>query len=213
MKDFRAGKGGLFDDQTMADIAANSLSTQINDKAGLQRELQILAREIRRVISITPCDLPGAPSNHTHSERLDWVDAHLLNPIERLEEALDPENRFLLSLWPEEVIDEIMPDFDEARQHLQELKNLGQHLAINIAQHRYAKLTFGNLIRFKIVAGICSILDEHWPSLRPSRGTFDDVSKRYEGNYPAVVRQIFREITGLNEQLDRLIKEQIDERR
>lgn len=195
----------------MAEIAAISPGTQINDGAGLQRELQILAREIRRVISITPCDLPGAPSNHTHSERLDWVDAQLLNPIERLEEALDPENRFLLSLWPEEVI-AIMPDFNEARRHLQELKNLGQHLAINIAQHRYAKLTFGNLIRFKIVAGICSILDDHWPSLRPSRGTYDDVSKRYEGSYPAVLRRIFREITGLNEQLDRLIKEQIDER-
>ncbi len=197
----------------MAAIAAIPRDVEITDKAGLRNELKKFAQESRRIISITPCDLPGAPSNHTHSERLDWVDAQLLNPIERLEEALDPENRFLLSLWPEEVIDEIMPDFDEARRHLQELKNLGQHLAINIAQHRYAKLTFGNLIRFKIVAGICSILDEHWPSLRPSRGTFDDVSKRYEGNYPAVVRRIFREITGLNEQLDRLIKEQIDERR
>lgn len=197
----------------MASIAAISLGRQIDDQAGLQRELQMLAREIRRVISITPCDLPGAPSNHTHSERLDWVDTQLLNPIERLEEALDPGNRYLLSLWPEEVIDEIMPDFDEAGRHLQELKNLGQHLVINIAQHRYAKLTFGNLIRFKIVAGTCSILDEQWPSLRPSRGTFDDVSKRFEGVYPEVVRQIFREITGQNEQLDRLIKEQIDERR
>ena len=202
-----------FDDQAMDEIAAIPRGIEINDKSGLQRDLQILAREIRRIISITPCDLPGAPSNHSHSERLDWLDTQFLNPIAKLEEALDPDNRFMLSLWPEEVIDELMPNFDEALRHLQHLKTLGQNVAINIVQHRYAKLTFGNLIRFKIVAGICSILDEHWPSLRPSRGTFDEVSKRYEGHYPAVVREIFLEITGLHEQLDRLIKEQVDERR
>lgn len=197
----------------MAEIAAIAHVYDNPRLAALRDKLNTVDKEYRRVISITPCDLPGAPSGHTHSERLEWVDTQFLGPIDRLLDALDSENRHLLSLWPTEVVDEIIPDFDEAKRHLNDLKILAQHVAINIAQHRYAKLTFGNLIRFHIVSLICQALDEHLPELRPSRGTYDPTSKQYHGAYPAVVRRSFLEIVGLHEQLDRLIAEQVEMRR
>src|SRR3546814_11534137 len=82
----------------------------------LQERLRAVATEYRRVISVTPCDMPGAPSDETLSQRLAWVDAQLLNPIGKLLEALDPENRHMLSLWPEEVSPELVPDRSEERR-------------------------------------------------------------------------------------------------
>lgn len=179
----------------------------------LQARLRSIGMEFRRVISITPCDLPRAPSTHTHSERLDWLDTQVLNPIDKLLDALDPSHRHMLSLWPNEVIDDIMPDFDEVRRQVEHLQLLAQNLAITIAMHRKADLPFGPLIRFQIVAETASILEELAPSLKPSRGTYDSATKQYHGRYPAIIRRIFLEITGLHEQLDRLIQEQVDQRR
>lgn len=68
-------------------------------------------------------------------------------------------------------------------------------------------------IRYRIIAAIAEVLDDALPDLRPSRGTYDATTKQFYGVYPAVVCRIFLEITGLNEQLDRLIKEQVDQRR
>lgn len=185
----------------------------VKDPIALQTELRTIAAEHRRVVSMTPCDLPGAPSDHTHSQRLEWLDSQFLNPIDRILEALDPECRHLLSLWPEEAVDELMPDFDEAKRQLEHLRTLGQNVAINLVQHRYADLPFGQLIRFKVVSAICRVLDVYVPHLRPSRGTYDRTSKQFYGVYPAIVRRIFLEITGLHDQLDRLIKEQVGQRR
>ena len=181
--------------------------------ADLQARLKSIGTEYRRIISITPCDLPGAPSDDTLSKRLAWVDAQLLNPVEKLLEALDPENRHMLSLWPEEPNPKLIPDYDAIAEQLEKLQLLGKNLAIIIAKYRYHDLPPGPLIRYRIVAAIAAVLDEALPDLRPSRGTYDAASKRFHGVYPALVRRIFLEITGLHEQLDRLIKEQVDERR
>lgn len=188
----------------------------ISDRAifdALQARLKDMALEYRRVISMTPCDLPGAPSNHTLSERLDWVDAQLLNPITKLLEAIEPGNRHMLSLWPEEVVDELMPDFVEVTRQLQHLQKLGWHLAITIAKYRRFDLPLGPLVRSRIVAATAHIIEQIAPSFRPSRGTYDPVSKRFHGNYAEMIRLAFTEVTGLHEQLDRHIKEQVDQRR
>lgn len=175
--------------------------------------MKSVGAEYRRIISITPCDLPGAPSDDTLSQRLAWVDAQLLNPIAKLLEALDPENRHMLSLWPEEPDPELIPDYDAIGEQLKGLQVLGQNLAIIIAKCRFHDLPPGPLIRYRIVAAIAEVLDGALPDLRPSRGTYDATTKQFYGVYPALVRRIFLEITGLNEQLDRLIKEQVDQRR
>lgn len=198
----------------MAEIAELARINEDQDAfSSLQLRLRSISEEYRRVISMTPSSLRGAPSSHTLSQRLDWVDAHLLNPIDRLLEALDPENRHLLSLWPEEPAPELIPNYDDIAEDLRKLKLLGQNLAIILAKYRHYDLQPGPMIRYNIVARVAAALDEALPSLRPSRGTFDPDSKRFYGHYPEVMRRIFQEITGTYEQLDGLIKEQVDERR
>lgn len=214
MKDTASEPGGLFDDAVMAEIAKMAMADADKVEISiLQAKLRSIGEEYRRVISITPSILRGAPSSHTLTQRLDWVDANLLNPIDRLLEALDPENRHLLSLWPEEPDPELIPDYDDIAKRLGNLQLLGQNLAIILAKYRHHDLQPGPMIRYNIVAAVATALDEALPSLRPSRGTFDPDSKRFYGPYPEVMRRIFQEITGTYEQLDALIKEQVDERR
>lgn len=203
----------LFGHAAMADIASDAGLTDSTQITRLRDRLCSLGAEFRRVISSIPCDLPNAPSNYTHSERLAWVDAQVLNPIKKLLDALDPTNQHMLSLWPNEVVDEIMPDFEEVRRQLESLQLLAQNVAIAIVMHRRTDLPFGPLIRFQIVAATAAALDEFVPNLKPSRGTYDATTKQYHGRYPAIIRRVFLEITGLHEQLDRLIQEQVDQRR
>lgn len=203
----------LFGERVMVEIASDAGLTDPAQVAKLQERLQSIGTQFQRIISTTPCDLPGAPSTHTHSERLDWLDTQVLNPIDKLLDALDPSQRHLLSLWPDEVVDEIMPDFDEVRRQVEHLQLLAHNLAITIVAHRKAELPFGPLIRFQIVAATARALEELVPNLKPSRGTYDATTKQYYGHYPAIIRRVFLEITGLHEQLDRLIQEQVDQRR
>lgn len=203
----------LFGDAVMSEIASPAKITDPDHLAALQDRLNSIGAEIRRIIASTPCDLPGAPSSHTHSERIDWVDTQLLNPITKLLDAIKPDNRHMLSLWPNEVVDELMPDFAEVENQLRHLQKLAWHLSITLLAYRKADLPLGPFIRFQIVALTAAALDEFAPDLKPSRGTFDATTKQYHGHYPAIIRRVFLEITGLHEQLDRLIKEQVDQRR
>lgn len=197
----------------MAEIAAIIGIADAATLAALQERLRTIGGEYRRIISATPCDLPGAPSDETLSQRLAWVDAQFLNPLEKLLDALDPENRHMLSLWPEEVSPELIPDCNAIAEQLKGLQVLGWNVAVKIAKYRHHELPHGPLIRYRIIASIASVLDEALSDIRPSRGTYDATTKQFYGVYPALIRRIFLEITGLNEQLDRLIKEQVDQRR
>lgn len=197
----------------MAKISQIAGVTDETALASLREALLAIAKEYRRIISVTPCNMPGAPSDDTLSQRLAWVDSQLLNPVGKLLEALDPRNRHLLSLWPEEVSEELIPDYDVLAEQLKGLQVLGWNLAIMIAKYRHHDLPHGPLIRYRIVTAITHALDDALPDVRPSRGTYDTATKQYYGAYPALVRLIFLEITDLHEQLDHLIKEQVDERR
>lgn len=203
----------LFGHATMAELAAIG---SVSDPAQIERLRKFLtpiASHYRRVISTTPSDLEGSPSTDTLSDRLAWIDAQVLNPLTKLLDAIEPEKRAMFSLWPEEVGEELIPDFEEVKKQLKHLQVLGWNVAIVIAKYRHYGLPFGQLLQFRIVAEIVAALATAWPNVKMSRGTYDKETKGYNGIYPDLVRRIFKEITGLDEQLDHLIKEQVDSQR
>ncbi len=181
--------------------------------ARLKEALVPLGREFRRVISITPSELDRSPSKASLSQRLDWLDTQVLNPLLKLIPALHPDNRFMLSLWPQEVDPDLMPNLDEVTKHLDHLQLLAQHVAVMLTVYRRLDLPHGALIRHHIVAASVEALARALPGLKPRRGTYDKETKGFNGVYPDVIRAIYKEITGEDEQLDRLIKEQVDELR
>lgn len=190
-----------------AGIVATAEMTAFRDR------VRAIAADYHQIIEENPCDVPGQAVTHTLSQRIDWADTNLLNPINKLLEALDPSNRHLLSLWPNEVDPDIMPDFDALSDQLASLQKLGWHLVITLSAYRRYKLPLGYVIQSQLVAEIAEVLDEYAPKLRPSRGTFDSATKCFDGRYPDTVRRLYAAITGHSDKLDRHIREAVERRR
>lgn len=183
-------------------------------RAALTERLDYLATHYREVLSTMPNDFDHyAPFDATLSERVDWLDTEVLNPLKRVIEAISPENQPWFSLWPNDVIDELKPDFDAVRAQLEALRQMAQNVVINLVYHRHYSLPFNEFLRFHIVTDIAKILDSAAPHLKPSRGTYTKELGEFAGRYPTIIRQAYQAITGKAEPLDRLIKEVVDQRR
>lgn len=214
MNDLTRDSDTPFGDDAIIRIA--EIAGVANDRDAVDRlktELVPLGLEYRRVISITPSELDRSPSQDSLSQRLEWLDTQILNPLTKLTKALHPDNRFMLSSWPQEVSPDLMPELDEVAKNLDHLQLLAQHVALMLAVYRKLNLPHGALIRHHIVAASAEALERALPDLKPRRGTYDKETKGFNGVYPDLIRAIYKEITGEDEQLDRLIKEQVDEHR
>lgn len=183
-------------------------------RAALTERLDYLATHYREVLSTMPNDFDHyAPFDATLTERVDWLDTEVLNPLKRVIEAVSPENQPWFSLWPNDVIDELKPDFDAVRAQLEALRLMAQNVVLNLVVHRRLGLPFNEFLRFHIFTDIVNILNKVVPDLKPSRGTYSKEEGEFVGRYPAIIRQVFQGITGKAESLDRLIKEVVDQRR
>lgn len=167
------------------------------------------------MIESVPSDLPGAPLGHmTLTKRHEWVDTHILNPIERIKEALTEENRPLLSTWPEFMGSPPEIDIVALTAELDRLENLGKYLWMSARIRRDAKVPVGWEIKFEIVSAIAAVLAELAPEITPSRGTYDKARKCYVGRFPEAVTLAYREITGFaDEGVDRQISDFVEEYR
>jgi hypothetical protein len=195
-------------------IAKEAKITDPVQRAALTERLDYLATHYRDVLSTMPNDFDQYASfDATLTERVDWLDTEVLNPLKRVIEAVSPENQPWFSLWPNDVIDEIKPDFDAVRAQLENLQLMAQNVVINLVFHRRVDLPFNEFLRFRIVFDIVNMLDNVVPDLKPSRGTYSKEQGEFVGRYPAIIRQAFQAITGKAESLDRLIKEVVDQRR
>lgn len=182
--------------------------------AALTSRLEALAAHYRDVLSSMPNEFDRfAPFDATLSERVDWLDTEVLNPLKRLIAAVGPENQPWFSLWPHEVVDELKPNFDVARGQLEHLQLMAQNVVINLVVHRKASLPFNEFLRFHIVSDIAAVLGDVLPELQPSRGTYSKLQGEFVGRYPAIIRAAYHAITGEAHSLDRLIKEIVEQRR
>jgi len=181
----------------------------------LQERLRALAVHYRDLISSVPSDLPGAPLSHmTLTRRHEWVDTHILNPIERIKEGLADENRPLLSTWPEFM--GTPPEIDVAalKTELNRLESLGKYLWMSARIRRYANVPVGWEIKREIVSEVATMLAELVPELKPSRGTYDKARKCYVGRFPEAITLAYREITGFSDDgVDRQIADFVEEYR
>lgn len=197
--------------QEIAGIAG--VADDIDAVERLRAALVPMGSEYRRIIAIVPSELKGASGHESHSERLEWLDTQILNPLKRLLPALAEDRRYMFSMWPQEVRPHDLPDWDLLVSNLGFLENLARNTTLAIAFYRHHELSMGPLLRYRIVSSAMDALEHALPDLRPSRGTYDKDTKGFNGTYPDLIRAIYKEITGEQEQLDRQIKELIEERR
>lgn len=201
-----------FGQEVLQEIAAiATVADDIDAVERLRSALVPMGKEYRRIIAMVPSDLEGAPGHDSHSERLEWLDTQILGPLKKLLPALAEDHRYMLSMWPQELRPPDLPDWDLLLKNLEFLENLARNATLAIAFYRHNDVYMGSLLKYRIVSCAMDALGQALPDLKPSRGTYDKETKGFNGTYPDLIRAIYKEITGETEQLDRQIKELIDE--
>lgn len=205
---------GIFDDELVVKLAKLAKIAKPDAISGFSSALREFGAGARATLASMPSKFSmHSPFDATHSERIKWLDDQVLDPLDKLIEALGLHNRAWLSMWPQDVVDELRPDFDHLREELEGLQLMARNAVLNLVIHRRAKLLYNDLFRYHIVAQTAAILDDHAPDFKPSRGTYNREDMLSDGRYPFVIRTVFAEITGEWEKLDHLIQEMVDERR
>ena len=140
------------------------------------------------------------------TQRITWLERNVLQPAERLEAALLPENRPKFVYW-EDVLSDQYDDKspgakDDLFLDLSTLKYQAKKIIARLELDLEMKVQTTDEIRFSIVFDAIHDLRDFYPDFPLSRGNWDSELKQMIGTLPEYVRRVFLEITGHHEQLD-----------
>lgn len=203
-------KLGQFDDIWLAEFRKKS---RIDDEIALQDlrdELRTIGQKYRQIIETTPCDLKGSPFNRTLTQRGDWLQADVINPARKLLAALAADQTPWFSTWPYEHEFKEFPDRARLRADLEEVLEFSERLVANLRGEQAADAATNQELRFYIFKDAYAVVRKNLPDFRPKQSTYgkldDEKTKRFVDPFSEAMRHIYAEITGLDEQLVRLIR-------
>jgi hypothetical protein len=205
----RVSDDDLFGPTCMAEIDSIAKINDPRQLSALRDALLPVGRQYRAIIATTPSDLPGAPLNISLTKRAEWLDTQVISPVRRLASALASENRPMFSTWPDDSPPPPMPDPERLVDQLSGLQTFAEFLSQQLRYQQEADAGHSQEIRAMLFDAIAYVLQVELPHIRASRGTYDRELRRRVGVYPDLVRRIYREISGANEMLDRLINAQV----
>lgn len=199
-----------FDDAWMAEFRKKS---GINDEVALnalRADLLEIGQRYRRIIETTPCDLVGSPFNKTLTQRSEWMKTNVVNPAKKLLAALAEEQRAWFSTWPYEREFAEFPDRERLRAELEAVEEFSSRLERNLRGEHVGDAATNQELRFYIFMEIYGAVRRHLRDLTPKQGVYakldDENTKRRVDPFPEAMRHIYAEITGVDEQLVRLIR-------
>jgi len=205
---FVAQAAGLFDETAMAEIAKMLRITNPNALLDLQQELIAACAHYREVIATLPCDLPDAPINMSLTKRGDWLETNIINPAERLIAGLADQNRPMFSTWPYPLSP---PTFRDNASLLLELHDLLEHATLlrdSLRGQQADDAGHSQELRAEVFISVVETLRKYPLGVAESRGVYVPEERRRIGSYVDAVRFIFRKIAGVEENLDRLIRQE-----
>ena len=176
----------------------------------IRNDLYEVGQRYRRIIESTPCDLMGAPFNKTLTQRADWVQINVLNPLRRLQGALEESNRPMFATWPFEDWFESIPDHGTLRSELEKWSEFATKLHNGLRVEQSWDAGTSHELRYHIVHAALVAVRRHIPDFRPRQGVYhreiDGDEDGFFGRFPEAMRHIYKEITGRDERLVRLIR-------
>lgn len=175
----------------------------------LHADLVDLCAHYRSIISTLPCDLPSAPFNVTLTKRIAWLEANVIKPCERLQSAISNEMRPMFSTWPYPLTPPRFRDNAALSGELDALHAKASELRDDLLGQQAGDAGHSQEVRQEIFSAVARLLHRHCPNLKPSRGVYDRELRRRVGVYPDAMRLIFHRVTGVEENLDRLIRGEI----
>ena len=209
MSDFKTEAEALFDTAATFELTTMlGIESEATGKA-FQTELIELCAHFHEVISTVPCDLPRAPYNLSLTKRADWLETNVVKPGQRLLEALQTENRPMFSTWPYPLD---LPKFRNNAKLVAELSELvaeADDLRQDLRNQQADDAGHSQELRQEVFSAIARLLQKHCPDVQPNRGVYDRELRRRVGVYVDAMRLIFGKITGVQENLDRLIRSEM----
>ncbi|MFK5979715.1 MAG: hypothetical protein QM488_12605 [Rhizobiaceae bacterium] len=162
--------------------------------------------KIQRGIETTPNSFKKyAPFDATLTQRVQWLKANVLNPIKKLEAAIDFTNHPHFNHW--ETYGKIeAPDTPILLAEISILKRKATEMCGWLEGERtgkhWGKLSHNDEIRHYIVFTALEEIREHYPEMKLSRGNWHKGVGAMTGAIPDYIRRVFLETTGQHEQLD-----------
>lgn len=208
-KDFQQEAQSLFDDKETAELANILGMTDNAAVAALQGDLTNICAHYREVISTLPCDLPDAPFNLSLTKRADWLETNVIKPCERLEKAVEVGMRPMFSTWPYPLSVPVFRNNTVLQLELSALSKAATDIRNSLRAQQEEDAGHSQELRAEVFASIARLIRQHCPDVKPSRGVYDTELRRRVGGYVDAMRMIFAKITGVEENLDRLIRSEI----
>lgn len=179
------------------------------------KELRAECLKIQQGIITSPNGFKLAPFDASLTQRIEWLKINVLNPIEKLTEALSASNHSHFRHW-EEYGEVVPPDRTSLLEKLNSLKleanSISHWLEGEVSGRIWDdKIRHGDEIRFAIVYNAIHAVNDHFPEFSVSRGNWDGELRKMTGIIPDYVRRVFLETTGQNEQLDGPVKDVVSE--
>lgn len=199
-----------FDDAWMAAFRDKSGVSDEAALTALRADLLEIGARYRRIIETTPTDLVGSPFNKTLTQRAEWMQVNVVNPAQKLVAALAEDQQAWFSTWPYEHEFEPFPDREQMRADLEAVITFSSRLVRNLRGEQQGDAATNQELRFYIFMEIYGAVRKHLHELTPKQGVYakldDENTKRRVDPFPEAIRHIYAEITGIDEQLVRLIQ-------
>jgi hypothetical protein len=209
LESFKVEAQKLFNDAAMAELCRILGLSDQTALALLHTDLVELCAHYRCIISTLPCDLPSAPFNLTLTKRIAWLEANVINPCERLRAAIADDMRPMFSTWPYPLTPPEFRDNAPLKAELDTLHTKASKLRDDLRGQQAGDAGHSQEVRQEIFSAVARLLRTHLPNLKPSRGVYDSELRRRVGIYPDAMRLIYQKVTGVEENLDRLIRGEI----
>jgi hypothetical protein len=209
LESFKVEAQNLFDDRAMAELSRILGMSDQTALVSLQTDLVEHCAHYRSIISTLPCDLPSAPFNLSLTKRIAWLEANVIKPCERLRSAISEEMRPMFSTWPYPLTPPRFRDNATLEAELGALHTQASELLDDLRGQQAGDAGHSQEVRQEIFSALARLLRRHCPNLKPSRGVYDSELRRRVGVYPDAMRLIFQKVTGVEENLDRLIRGEI----
>ena len=209
MRNFKAEAEALFDTAATSELVAMLGIEGKADIKAFRTELIDLCAHFHEVISTLPCDLPSAPLNLSLTKRADWLETNVVKPGQRLLEALQTENRPMFSTWPYPLDPPKFRDNTKLVAELSELVAVADELRQDLRNQQADDAGHSQELRQEVFSAIARLMQKHCPDVKPNRGVYDSHLRRRVGIYVDAMRLIFSKITGVQENLDRLIRSEM----
>lgn len=206
MRDFREEARTLFDRATLLELAGILRMSASSEIEALATELIDICAHYRAVIATLPCDLPNAPFNLSLTKRAEWLDVNVIKTGERLLGALADDMQPMFAPWPYALTVPEFRDRSALQQGLAAFVEEAKALHASLRSQQAEDAGHSQELRAEIFTSLAQFLRKHCPGMEPNRGVYDAELRQRVGVYVDAMRLMFGRITGVEENLDRLIR-------